>query len=150
MNKRPLALYALTACLLFLGVGALYGGYHLITDATGGSLGMPLSYLAGSVFADYTVPGIFLFTVFGVGSLVALIVLWARPAVSWLNEVSRLTHEHWSWVLTLAIGATLILWIIIQYAVIRQFHPLQAIMAGLGVVIIGLDLLPSVRRYYQE
>ena len=40
---------------LIVGIGALYGGYGLLSDADG--LGAKQSWLDGSPFPDYTVPG---------------------------------------------------------------------------------------------
>lgn len=58
--------------LLFNGIGALYGGYNLITDSSGGTLQMPLSYLEHSPFKDYLIPGIVLFCVNGLLSLLTI------------------------------------------------------------------------------
>src|SRR5690349_16570328 len=54
---------------LFLGIGALYGGISLLVDAEG--FGMKESWLDGSPFADYLIPGLFLLVVIGGGMLVA-------------------------------------------------------------------------------
>lgn len=59
----------LAAVGVFVGVGALYGGVNLIVDAEG--FGMEASWLEGTPFSDYTVPGIALLVMIGGGMLVA-------------------------------------------------------------------------------
>ena len=58
------------------------------------------------------------------------------------------THEHWAWVADVAFGIVVALWIVIQYLIIQRFHPLQAAILTIGVIIAGLALLPGMRRYY--
>jgi hypothetical protein len=135
-RSRPLSLYVLTLCLVFLAVGALYGGFMLLSDVSGGALQIPQEWLAGSIFPNYFVPGLFLFTVFGLGSLVVLFGLWVRP--------------QWAWLATLLLGAALVIWIFVQYLSINHYHPLQIVMLLLGVFIVVLDLLPGMRRYHHE
>jgi hypothetical protein len=50
-----------------VGVGALFGGYGLLTDPVG--LGVKHAWLDGTPFPDYTVPGVVLLVVFGGGML---------------------------------------------------------------------------------
>lgn len=147
-KKRPVSLYVLTLCLVFLSLNALGGGYVLLADTTGGMMGLPQEWLQGTPFPTYFVPGLFLFVVFGLGTLLVLYALWARPNVALLQNLSRPLHEHWAWAAALALGVTLILWIVIQYALLQHFHPLQAIIALLGIAIAAIDLLPGLRRYY--
>jgi hypothetical protein len=59
----------LAAHELFVGVGALFGGYNLMADAEG--FGVERSWLEGTPFPDYTIPGLVLFVVIGGGMLVA-------------------------------------------------------------------------------
>jgi len=63
---------------IVVGVGAVYGGYSLLTDAEG--LGAKQDWLEGSVFSDYTVPGLFLLVVIGGGMLAAATVTMLAPA----------------------------------------------------------------------
>ena len=62
---------------LIVGLGAVYGGYSLLSDAEG--LGAKQAWLDGSVFPDYTVPGIVLLVVIGGGMLVAAAVTLLAP-----------------------------------------------------------------------
>lgn len=149
-KDHPLSLYFLTAVLAFLAMAALGGGAALIGDPDGSGLGLDPAWLAGSPFVNYLVPGLFLFVVFGLGSAVLIYGLWVQPKTGPLSFITRLTHEHWAWLLTLLLGLSLILWIAVQYLVIRTFSPLQVVIAVVGLVIIMLDLLPEMRRYYQN
>lgn len=149
-RSRPLTLYVLSLCILFSAINALGGGFVLLSDVSGGAMQLPLDWLKGSPFANYFIPGLFLFVVFGVGGLIVLYALWGRPDVPVLSGLSRLTHRHWAWTATLMLGLTLVLWILIQIVVIQQLHPLQFVMGTLGIVIALLDLLPDIRRFYQR
>jgi hypothetical protein len=146
--SRPLTLYLLSLVLVFLSLGALGGGFVLVSDPTGAAMGLPQEWLAGSPFPDYLIPGLFLLIVIGIGSAVLLAALWARPNIPLFAGLTRWTHEHWAWAADVAFGSVVALWIIIQYLIIQRFHPLQAIILTVGVVIVGLALLPGMRRYY--
>ncbi len=62
-----------TIILLFiLGIAALGGGWVLISDPTGESLGIPMALLKGTAFKDYLIPGVILFVFNGLLSLFAL------------------------------------------------------------------------------
>lgn len=56
--------------LIFVAGGALYAGRSFIKDPSGAGPGMHLSYLAHSPFSNYFIPGIILFIVIGLFSLV--------------------------------------------------------------------------------
>ena len=56
---------------LFIALGALGGGWGLITAPDGSNLGMPLSMLEHSPFPDFLIPGWILLTVLGLGNLAA-------------------------------------------------------------------------------
>lgn len=145
-DSRPITLYILSACLLFLSVSALFGGYAMISDATGGAIDLPQEWLEGTIFPTYLVPGLFLFLVFGVGSLIVLYALWTRPKSGPLIS----TREHWAWTATWVLGVLLVLWILIQYVLLQLYHPLLLVMGVLGVAIVALDLLPDIRRYLES
>jgi hypothetical protein len=66
-----------TGCV---GVGAVFGGYGLLSDADG--LGARREWLAGSPFHDYTVPGTVLLGVIGGGMLLTAALILARRRVA--------------------------------------------------------------------
>ena len=59
-----------------VGVGAVFGGYGLLSDAE--SLGAKEAWLDGSIFPDYTVPGLFLLIVIGGGMFTAAAITLFR------------------------------------------------------------------------
>lgn len=125
--------HALLAVLVFQGLSGLAGGFGLISDPSGGAVGLPASWLEGSPFGNYLVPGLILFAVLGVLPLVAAWGVWTR--------------RWWSWIAALFVGAALVTWIAVQILVVG-YHadpPLQAIYGGVGLVILVLSLLPSAR-----
>lgn len=108
---------------LVLGVGAIGGGLALIVGPRGEVIPLPLSALEGSPFTTYAIPGAILFAVLGVGPLV----------VGWLS----LRGSRSAPVLALAVGGALVIWIIVEIAIVGYSNkpPLQALYLALGVVI---------------
>ncbi len=110
---------------IFIGVGAVAGGYAFISDPSGRGIGIPLEFLQGSPFPNYLIPGIVLFTVNGLGSLAAGI----------------LTFKRWSYAGELAVvfGAGLMVWIIVQVTII-PYSWFQPVYFGLGLLELVLGL----------
>jgi hypothetical protein len=150
-QKRPiLLLVLLSAALLLLAVGGIYGGYNFILDPSGASMQMPLSALERTPFSDYRIPGFILMFAYGFGGLVSLYGLWSRASVPLLSTLERWTHEHWAWDLSLALGVILLIWLTYQVFFYTEFAPIQVIMYVIAVLLIGLPLLNPVRNYYRE
>lgn len=124
-SRSPIR-WTLVALHIFLGIGAIAAGQALVRDPTGRALGMSLEYLAGSPFPDFRVPGIFLAVVIGTANLVSAAALWRRHRLSPL--------------LSLSTGLLLVVWVVIQTAIIGYRHwtqfiwwvmfPLVAILAA--------------------
>jgi hypothetical protein len=142
---RPVPLFGLMALLVLLGGAAIYGGGALVADPTGVRLQLPLTYLDGSPFRDYLIPGIILLLVLGVAPLVAAVALWLRPRWSAAARLERLLHHHWGWVLAVAVGCALIIWIAVQLTMVPYFF-LQPLMLAWGLLIVLLAFSPTVRR----
>ena len=117
----------------FIGVGAVAGGLGLALDPSGKSLGIPLELLAKTPFATFLVPGIVLFIVNGVGSLVGAVASFAR-------------HRYAGWT-AMALGAFLVLWIVVQVYWMEP-HWLHVLYFCLGVleVVLGWTARRSVLR----
>lgn len=119
---------------ILIGIGAIPAGVSLITDPSGGSLGMTSEALAGSPFPNFLIPGIFLLLVNGVGSLTGAFLTFRRGRLAGLVGVG--------------LGLFLILWIIIQVISLGlPVHWLQALYFVLGVVelILGWQVDSVVR-----
>lgn len=108
--------------LAFNGIGALYGGYSLITDPTGGSLQMPVSVLKTGPFNDFFIPGIILFTVLGLGCMAALVMMLFRTRL-YIQAV-------------LFCGIATIIWIATQIFMLQGVYTLQVIIGSVGVLLI--------------
>jgi hypothetical protein len=93
----------LVAIELVVAVGAIYGGVSLIADPD--ELGVDRGWLDGSVFPDYTVPGLVLLVVIGGGMLAATAVtLWAPHSAGLAAEVMAAALLLWGTVETFTIG----------------------------------------------
>ena len=75
--KRRL-LNGLGALQTFIGLGAVLGGYGLVSDPTGAGVRMPLDMLENSPFSTFLVPGLVLLTVNGLGSLLGALASFRR------------------------------------------------------------------------
>jgi hypothetical protein len=131
---RPWGLYALMGVLVFQGLSGLGGGLVLVIDPTGATIGLPLEWLEGSPFRDFLVPGLVLLTLLGVGPLLVVVGL-------------RRGHP-WSWQASLVIGAMLLVWLAVEILVVgyQPEPPLQLLYGVVGILILALALLPTVRR----
>ena len=125
-TREPLSRVARGALALevVLSIGALGGGLILMLAPRGEILPLPLSALAGSPFDTYFVPGLILFSVIGLGPLVAAGLAWMRHPVAP--------------VAAFVVGAGLLTWVAVEVAIIGYSNepPLQAIYGILGVAIL--------------
>jgi hypothetical protein len=96
---------------LFLSIGALFGGGALILGPDGHLLGIPTTLLAGTPFASFLVPGLFLFIFVGIAPLLAAVLTARRHAIAPFAAV--------------AVGLTLMGWIAVE----------MVVLAGLGSIV---------------
>jgi hypothetical protein len=122
----------LGAIQTFIGLGALGGGFMLVRDPSGSALELPMSLLEGSPFPDFLIPGMFLFAVNGVGSMIGAGLSFTRR---------RYAQE-----IAIVLGAILVAWIVIQVVIISSFHWLHVLYFILGVVELGIGLYIRRRR----
>lgn len=141
---RPVGVLVLALLLILLAVDAIVGGVLLIADPAGGLLGMPVSLLEGSPFRDYLLPGLILFGLLGVVPLAVVAGVWFRPRWAYVQRLGM----HGAWLAAIGVGAALIVWILVQMTILRFF--LQPVLLALGVAIMGVGLLPPVRRHYMH
>jgi hypothetical protein len=123
--RQPLGRFAkgLVVLEVLLSVGALGGGFVLILAPRGEIMPLPLSALAGSPFDTYLGPGLILFSVLGLGPLVAARVAWLR--------------HPFAPVAAFIVGVALLIWVAVEIAIIGYSNepPLQAIYLTLGAAI---------------
>lgn len=108
---------------------------------------MPLANLDKSPFHDFLIPGLLLFFFLGVYPATAAYSLWRRPGWKWPNRLNPFQRTHWSWAGSLGAGAALVVWIVVQIQWVQVCF-LHILFLGWGVLILGVTLLPSVRRHY--
>jgi hypothetical protein len=119
---------------VLLGVGAIAGGLALILGPRGEIIPLPVTALAGSPFETYLGPGLILFTVLGLGPLLAAVLTWKRhPLAPFAAFV---------------VGAALLIWVAVEIAIIGYSNepPLQAIylIVGLVITVVALGWLAEV------
>jgi disulfide bond formation protein DsbB len=124
--------YSLGALQAFIGVGAVAGGWVLLTDPSGAGMGFRTAQLAGSPFPNYFIPGLILFGVNGVGSLIGAAMSFRR--------------QRHAGVVAMALGVIMMAWLGIQVMVIGAVHWLQPFMFGAGLLEAILGFLVYRRK----
>lgn len=132
-SRKPIAVWALIADLIVLGLGGLYGGVLFILDPSGAGMGVPLSLLDGLPLSDFLLPGLFLLAVMGLAPLVLMVAVWRRWPRTWLA--------------LMALGAVLLLWLAGEFVLWGYQAPIQIITSVLCAGLLGFSLLPSTRRW---
>lgn len=116
---------------VFTAIGAIPVGIMFLADPSGATIGLPRGWIEGTVFATYTIPGLYLLLGNGLGMLAVALLTWRR---------------HWAapWLMgALAVG--LIVWIVVQVVVMPEVFWLQAVYGAIGVVL-GFIALFWLRR----
>ncbi len=114
----------------FIGLGAIGGGIALLIGAF--AQWLPVTFLQGTPFSDYTIPGLVLTFVVGGGMLLAAATLFLR--------------QEWVVLLSAAMGLIMIGWEIVEVAIIDRYEQAvvpstvvqQVLFSGLGLAIFGL------------
>jgi hypothetical protein len=132
-SRRPAGVWILLALLVVQGLGGLGGGLALTLKPDGSIMQMPLSYLDGSPFSDFLIPGLILLLVLGVLPLVAAVGVWRR--------------RKWGWFAAFIVGCALMIWILVEITIV-PFIWLQPTFGVIGVLIFAVAALKSVRRFY--
>ena len=136
--QKSYSLYFLMILMLFQGLSGLFGGIALVIDPSGELLQMPLSMLAGSPFNTFLIPGIILLIILGIFPMVIFYGLWKRT--------------NWAWSGALMVSVALIIWIGVEIWMIGYHSepPLQLIYGLLGLILLVLVMLSSVRNQFKK
>jgi hypothetical protein len=110
----------LAVLLAVVALNAFGGGVYGLLGADG----VPASWLDGSPFRTYVVPSLVLLVVVGGSNALAAVLVLRRAAMSQAASV--------------AAGAILLVWIVVQVAIIGWVSWLQPTMAGAAVAILVL------------
>lgn len=144
--KRPGTVILLYFLQAFLGIGAIAGGFGLLSDPSGENIGLPVSLLERSPFDDYLIPGILLLVVFGLLPLIVLYGLVKKP--EWPMSFGPFKAQHGAWTLSLYLGFGQIIWIMVQTYMMDSVAVIHVAYMCLGLLIQAVTLLPSVQRYF--
>jgi hypothetical protein len=125
LRRPPAVRWILGALLAFGALNAFAGGYYGLS----GARGVPLSWLEGSIFADYSIPSLVLFVIVGGSLLAAATAVLARLALARFLAVTA--------------GLVLVTWIAAQLFIIGYVSWMQPVtlLAGLVVLLLA-ELLP--------
>ncbi len=136
--KRPVLLFPLIAVQALLAVISMIAGVIMLRDPTTSAMGgqSVLSILTRNLpfIHDFVPVGIWLITVYGIFPIINAIGLWSL--------------KRWAWYTSVFLGAVVVAWISIEIPMFYSlgftfFYPL---IGGIGVAILGLSLLRTVRR----
>ncbi len=136
-RERSRLVISLGSLQVFIGLGAVGGGIMLISDPSGGGIGIPVELLEGSPFSDYLIPGLVLLTVNGLGSIIGSIMTFRR------HRFCRLTAA--------VLGIFLMAWITIQVMIFNSIHWVHATYFTLGLVelILGILIRKDLNKKFQ-
>lgn len=146
-TTRPAAFKALLGLLVFQGVSAIPAGLLLIVDPTGAKMHMPLSMLRDSPFRDFLIPGLILGVGLGLGAFLVAAGLFFLPALPLVERLSAFKGTHWSRWAAITFGLALMIWILVQVAIMGAGSWLQVLYFAVGLAVVGLAFTPSVRTY---
>jgi hypothetical protein len=129
--QRPSFVWIGVALEIFTALGAIPVGVIFLTDPSGKAMQLPQEWIANTVFGDYTIPGLYLLAVNGLGML-ALAALTLR--------------RHWiaPW-LTGTLGVGLIVWILVEILVLPETMFLTWLFLAVGFAM-GFVALFWLRR----
>lgn len=121
------ALLIIEACI---GLGAIGGGIAILTGAF--ARWLPVTFLQGTPFSDYTIPGLVLLIVVGGAMLLA--------------AATQFIQRAWAVLLSAAMGLVMLGWELVEIVIIDRNKQAvvpstviqQALFSVLGIVIFGL------------
>lgn len=103
----------------------------LVIDPSGSKLELPSTFIEGTFFPSYLIPGIFLLVVNGIGSLI--------------GAVYTFTRRKYVQAIAISLGVILVSWIVIQVIIIRSIGWLHVLYFTLGIFEIWFGIY--IRRH---
>lgn len=137
-NVIRITLGAIETCI---GLGAIFGGIALLTGAFHFDQWIPVAWLAGTPFSDYTIPGLLLLIVVGGGMLLAATTVFVK--------------REWAVLLSTAMGLVMIGFEAVEVAIIDRYAQAvvpptivqQILLSTLGLLIFALAGYLWMREY---
>lgn len=146
-------------CILFVSIEALLGGAALIIQPQGNIMHLPIYLLKDSPFANYLIPGLFLFLFLGLFPLAVFFGLWHQPRVFKIKafDVSQFMEylnfdkrHYWAWAGACYTGFLLIFWINFQIMFMGYFTIMQMFYSFFGAFILFLAIQPRIKKRYKQ
>lgn len=149
--KKPWELYLLAFLMVFVGLMSLAGGLLFVIKPDGSLMKIPVNDLGTRTpFQDFLIPGLILFVVLGILPLIITYALFARPNSNIFRRLNVDKSMAWPWSWSVYYGFIVIMWIVIEIALIGYHSFLQTAVSMFGVAILVVALLPRIRKYYTE
>jgi len=120
------------ALLSFVGFTALYCGFALMIDPSGEFINLPVEKLKFSPFADFLIPGVILFFVLGLGSLLVI------PVV--IKDTPESTN------FMILAGIIISGWIVVQMIMALEVHWLQGVYIAIALALIFIGIKAEARQ----
>jgi hypothetical protein len=129
--ERPTYTWLAVAIEIITGILAIPVGLSFIADPTGQAMGLPAGWIEATPFGNYLLPGLYLLLMNGIAML----------ALAGLTVI-----RHWTapW-LTGVLGVGMVVWILVQIAVMPETMVLTWVFLGVGIVL-SLISLAWLRR----
>jgi len=148
-KRRPRALTALIATEGVFALAGFASAFGLLLSPSGKGMGLSLDLLDNTPLDDFTLVGLFFLAFYGVLPTLATYGLLTMKRWRWTDVINRWTGQHWAWTASAAEGVILLVWIAVEMALLGFLSGiggvLQVAMAALGVWMLALAFLPSVR-----
>ena len=118
---------------IFIGMSAISGGLPMILDPNGSDQGLSIEALQNSPFEDYFIPGLLLFAIIGIGSLIA--------------SYFSLKLKIEAGILGIIFGLGIIIWVVSQYLILGYVSWMQPLYLLIGVAELYLSF--KIRKKLQ-
>ncbi|MBW6490652.1 MAG: hypothetical protein K0B15_05580 [Lentimicrobium sp.] len=148
--KTNFLLVIVVALLGLLSIGAFYGGGALMISTDGSLIKLPAVYLEALPFKNYFLPGLILFSVFGLLPLMVIFGLIRKPECTICERLNVLKDMHWACTFCLYISFALIIWIQVQIITLQTIFWLQSFYMFYALIMIIILLLTPVRSSYDK
>lgn len=147
-RPTPFSLWILRLLLIFIGAGGLISGAMLFSSPDGALIKLNTSILRGTPFDNFLIPGIILFLFIGIFPILVSYGLLRQPAWRRAEAINICKKYRWPWTAAWAAGVIILIWIIVEFALLGYISFLQPLITVWGIAIIILTMVPETRQYY--
>lgn len=148
-RSKPAALTILIATELIFAILGFGSAFGMLSSPSGKGMGLSQDLLENTPVGDFTLVGLFFLAFYGVLPTVAVYGLITKKRWRWTDVVNKWTGQHWAWTASVALGIVLLLWIVVELSMLGFLSGiggvLQVIMTVVGIWILALTMLPSVK-----